>query len=108
MNMDCANGRIIYDVRLNLPMAEIDMTTISSKGQMVIPASLRKGVKSGARFMVIREKDLYILKRADKMDSALASDLEFARRAEKAWGEYKKGKFASKSKEGFLAEMEKW
>ena len=106
--MDCANGRIIYDVRLNLPMAEMDMTTISSKGQVVIPTSLRKGVKTGTRFMVIRDKGLYILKRADKMDAAIASDLEFARRAEKAWGEYRKGKFVSKSKEDFLAEMEKW
>jgi len=89
-------------------MAEIDITTISSKGQVVIPSSLRKGVKSGARFLVIREKDLYVLKRADRMDDSLASDLQFARRAEKAWGEYRKGKFSSKSKEEFLAEMEKW
>ena len=100
--------RLIYEVRQILPMAEIDMTKISSKGQVVIPASLRRGVKAGARFMVIRDRGLYILKPADKIDSAFAEELEFARRAGEAWKEYKKGKFVSKTKENFLAEMEKW
>jgi|GEM_PF-2795188 len=34
--------------------------------------------------------------------------LEFAARTEKAWKDYFKGKFVSKPKEKFLAELEKW
>ena len=37
---------------------------MSSKGQVVIPEDIRKklGLKSGARFMVLRDKDIVILK----------------------------------------------
>jgi AbrB family looped-hinge helix DNA binding protein len=100
--------RNIYEVRHILLMAEIDVTTISSKGQVVLPVSLRKGIRTGTRFLVIRHKDSIILKRADKMDAALAEDLEFARRTGAAWEDYKKGKFTLKNKKDFLAELEKW
>jgi len=99
---------VIYEVRHILPMAEIDMTTISSKGQVVIPSSLRKGVKTGTRYVVLRKGDTYVLKKADALDAAFAEELEFAQRTEKAWQEYRKGGFASKSKKDFLAELEKW
>jgi len=89
-------------------MAEIDMTTISSKGQVVIPATLRKGVKAGARYVVIREGDLYVLKRADAFGANLAAELAFARRTEVAWKEFEKGGFVSKGKKQFLSELEKW
>ena len=99
---------VIYEVRHILPMAEIDLTTISSKGQVVIPSSLRKGVKAGTRYVVLRKGDTYVLKKADSLDAAFAEDLEFAQRTEAAWQEYRKGGFASKSKKDFLAELEKW
>ena len=107
--MDEALGEsIIYKVRPILPMAEIDITRMSSKGQIVIPADLRYGIKEGDKLVIIRSEDQLILKKADKFDKNLAEDLEFARRTEKAWKEYKAGKFTSKSKEEFLAELEKW
>jgi len=107
--MDAALGhRLIYRVRPILLMAEIDITRMSSKGQVVIPAELRKGIKEGERLVVIRSKDQLILKKADSFDKNIAEDLEFAARTEKAWQEYQKGKFISKSKREFLAELEKW
>jgi bifunctional DNA-binding transcriptional regulator/antitoxin component of YhaV-PrlF toxin-antitoxin module len=99
---------VIYGVRHILPMTEIDLTTMSSKGQVVIPSSLRRGVKSGTRYVVLRKGDTYVLKKADSLDAAFAEDLEFAQRTERAWQEYRKGGFASKSKKDFLAELEKW
>lgn len=99
---------IIYKVRPILPMAEIDITRMSSKGQIVIPAEVRRGIAEGEKLVVIRSEDQLILKKADKFDKNLASDLEFARRTEKAWKDYAKGKFKSKTKEEFLAELEKW
>lgn len=126
--MDSSLGHsIIYKVRPILPntcnshearckimkngvfhMAEIDITRMSSKGQVVIPAELRHGIREGEKLVVIRSEDQIILKKADKFDKNLASDLEFARRTEKAWKDYQKGKFISKSKDEFLAELEKW
>ena len=34
-------------------MVEIDMATISSKGQIVIPSSMRKDIKEGDKFLII-------------------------------------------------------
>ena len=66
-------------------MAQIDITKMSSKGQIVIPQELRKGINEGDKLLVIRSKDQIILKKADKFDKALQEDLEFARRTEKAY-----------------------
>ena len=58
--------------------------------------------------MVIRNKDQIILKKADSFEKNLSEDLAFAKRTEKAWQDYQNGKFVSKSKAGFLSELEKW
>ena len=89
-------------------MATIDVTRLSSKGQVIIPARMRQGMKKGERLVVIRNKGQLILKKADDFDSNISEDLEFAERTEKAMRDYQKGRFASKSKKGFLAELETW
>lgn len=100
--------RVINEVRPILPMAEIDITRMSSKGQIVIPAELRHGIAEGEKLVIIRSEGRLILTKADSFDKNLAEDLEFAARTEKAWKGYAKGKFISKSKDEFLAELEKW
>jgi AbrB family looped-hinge helix DNA binding protein len=45
-------------------MANVSITKMSSKGQVVIPENIRKqlNLKAGAQFVVIGEKDVVILK----------------------------------------------
>jgi len=45
-------------------MANISTTKMSSKGQVVIPEAIRRklGLKSGAQFVVMGDKDIVILK----------------------------------------------
>jgi AbrB family looped-hinge helix DNA binding protein len=45
-------------------MSSFSTTKMSSKGQVVIPEDIRTklGLKSGARFMVVGDKDVVILK----------------------------------------------
>ncbi len=45
-------------------MPNLDTTKMSSKGQVVIPEGIRKrlGLKAGAQFVVVGEKDVVILK----------------------------------------------
>ena len=45
-------------------MPNLDTTKMSSKGQVVIPEGIRKrlGLKTGAQFVVVGEKDVVILK----------------------------------------------
>ena len=86
-------------------MAQIDMTKMSSKGQIVIPAELRRDFKEGDKILVIRNADQLILKKADKFDKQLEEDLMIAKRVEAAWKEIGEGKFKRMSTEDFLNEI---
>jgi AbrB family looped-hinge helix DNA binding protein len=88
-------------------MASINITTISSKGQVVIPVEIRQGINEGDKMVIIRNGDQIILKKVDAFSKNLEEDLEFARRTELAWKKYEEGKFVSKSKDDFLKELSK-
>ena len=89
-------------------MAEIAITRMSSKGQVVIPSEMRADFKEGEKLLVIKSRGRLILKKAKDMDKNLEEDLIFARRTEEAWKRYEKGKFKSMSADDFLKELEKW
>ena len=90
-------------------MAEIDVTRMSSKGQVVIPRQLRSSFKEGEQLIVIRSGKRIILQSAKNFDEKLKDDIIFAKRTEDALKRYDKGEFKSfSSKEEFLAELEKW
>lgn len=55
----------------------IDTTKMSSRGQVVIPLDLRKGINEGDRLIVIRKDDEIILKKSVN-DLALLSESSFA------------------------------
>jgi len=86
-------------------MSQIDITKMSSKGQIVIPAELRKDMKEGDKIVVIRNKDQIILKKADRFDKALEEDIIVAKRVENAWKEIEQGKYKRMSSEDFLKEI---
>jgi len=88
-------------------MVNIDITTLSSKGQIVIPLTMRQGINEGDKMIIIRNGDQIILKKADNFSKNVEEDLEFARRTEEAWKRYEDGKFVSKSKEDFIKELSK-
>ncbi len=89
-------------------MVEIDTTKMSSKGQVVIPAEFRKGIKEGDTLIIIKGENQIILKKASELDKQFAEDLEFAKRTEEAWKEIEAGKGIKKSTEDFLKEMKSW
>ena len=65
-------------------MDNIDITRMSSKGQIVIPKDMREGFKEGEKILIIKDKDILILKKASSMSENLKEDLEFAKRTEEA------------------------
>ena len=87
---------------------EIAITKMSSKGQVVIPTEMRKGLKVGEKLLIIKNKNQFIMEKTTRLNEKLKDDLEFARRTEEAWKEYKQGKFTSSSKEEFLKELKTW
>ena len=87
---------------------QIEITKMSSKGQIVIPVEMRKDIKEGEKFLIIKNGKQIILERAKHLDKKLAQDLEFARRTEEAWKSYERGEFITRTKEEFLQELKKW
>lgn len=84
---------------------EYAIAKVSTKGQIVIPTSLREDIKTGEEFLMIKDKGRIILKSMKALASNLRDDLAFAEEVEKAWQEYDNGKFQRKSKEAFLKEL---
>lgn len=84
------------------------MTRLSSKGQIVIPNNMRKGLKEGDKMIIFKDKDSIILRKASEMDEQLKEDLEFARRTEEAWKRIEAGEYIGVDSENIAEEMMKW
>jgi len=85
-----------------------ELTKTSSKGQIVIPTSIREklGVKEGSIFAIIAKKDMVVLKKLDtKMK---AEDLKTLKLIEEAWEDIEKGKYRVATVDNFFKEMAKW
>lgn len=89
-------------------MVEIETTTISSKGQIVIPLSMRKGLKEGERLLIIKDKSSFLLKKADDLDEQFKEDFEFARRTEEAYQRIRSGNCKEMEFDEFIKEMKTW
>jgi len=87
---------------------EIAVTKMSSKGQVVIPAEMRTGIKEGEKIIIIKSDSQIIMKKATEMDKQLREDLVFAKRTEEAFKRYEKGEFKSMDFDKFIEEMKKW
>lgn len=84
-------------------MVEIDVTKVSSKGQVVIPRKFRDKFKEGDSIIVIESGKNLILKKETDADKQFQEDLEFARRTEEAWKQIDNGEYTSyNSLEEFL------
>ena len=86
-------------------MAQIDITKMSSKGQVVIPQELRKDFNEGDKLVVIRNADQIILKKATNFDKNLEDDLKAAKAAWNSWREIEQGKFKRMHPHEFLKEI---
>ncbi len=87
-------------------MAELEITTMSSKGQIVIPIEMRKGFHDGEKFVVIKAGKQLILKSVEDFDENIQEDLDFARKTEESWKSYEHGEFKSLPVDDFLKKLE--
>ena len=87
---------------------DIGITRVSSKGQIVIPSSMRNNLSEGEDLLIIREGGRYIIKPLDGLKPALKDDIIFAEKTEEAFSEYRKGSFKRKEKDAFLDELASW
>jgi len=86
---------------------EIELTKISSKGQVVIPLAVRKrlALKDGETLAVSTKDDIMVLKR---VKNPLEDDLRTLEEIKDAWKEIEAGKYKKLSSEDFLKEISKW
>jgi len=87
---------------------DIAITKMSSKGQVVIPASMRTGLPKGKRILIIRDGERIVLKPLTDLEPALQDDILFAEKTERAFEEYKKGTFIRKKEGEFIDEISAW
>lgn len=85
-----------------------EITVISSKGQVVIPASARKkvGAQKGVAFAVSADKDIIVLKRLDGKLSA--DDLATLKSLKEAWRDIEEGRYKKLSTSDFKKALKNW
>jgi len=89
-------------------MAIIDITKLSSKGQIVIPQEMRQDMVEGEKLVIIKNQDQLILKKMKDFSKNIEEDLEFARRTEEAYKRIEAGEFISVDSDNLFEEMDKW
>ena len=89
-------------------MVNINITRISSKGQIVIPTNMRRELKEGDEFLIIKDENRFILKRAEDIGEEMKGDLEFAKRSEEALERIESGKYISFDSDNLFEEMKGW
>jgi len=87
---------------------DIGITRVSSKGQIVIPSSMRDNLSEGEELLIIRDGERYIIKPLDELKPSLKDDILFAEKTEEAFSKYQKGSFKQKDKDAFLDELASW
>jgi bifunctional DNA-binding transcriptional regulator/antitoxin component of YhaV-PrlF toxin-antitoxin module len=84
---------------------EFAIAKMSTKGQIVIPNNLRNDFQIGEKFLIMKDENKMILKKIKDLANDFKEDLIFAEKVEKAWQDYEKKKFKSRSKDDFLKEL---
>ena len=87
---------------------DMAFTTVSSKGQIVIPNKVRKklGIKNGNVFTITEKKGLIVLKKLDQ--KLTADDINTLQSIQQAWEEIEHGKGGSAKRSEFFKEFAKW
>ncbi len=81
---------------------------ISTKGQIVIPTSMREDIAKGDEFLMVKKKGNILLKNMKSVAEDLKDDLKFAQKTDEAWKRIKAGKGIRMDFDEFINEMKKW
>ena len=87
---------------------QMEIAKVSSKGQLVIPQSIREKLKvrEGSMFAVASCDNTLVLK---KIENPLTKeDIKTMRLVDEAWKDIEEGRYRVLSSENFLKELERW
>jgi bifunctional DNA-binding transcriptional regulator/antitoxin component of YhaV-PrlF toxin-antitoxin module len=83
----------------------MEVTKLSTKGQIVIPEKLRRGYETGASFVVSKVNEMLILKPVTGLSDNEKKELK---ELNTIWNEIDSGKADKYSEKEFFEAMEKW
>ncbi len=83
----------------------MEITKLSTKGQIVIPEAIRRGLGVGTSFAITRKKDLIILKKLKGL--TMREQREF-KELEGIWREIDSGNFERLTVDEFFKKMKEW
>lgn len=88
---------------------DVEVVRMSSKGQFVMPLSMRRRLKmrKGEKLMLVENKGTIVVRPVKELEN-LNEELYLMRLASKGWEQLKKGKVKKRSKEKFLQELSSW
>jgi len=84
---------------------EIGFTTVSSKGQIVIPKEFRKSFRQGDKLVLIKEGTKMVLKQVQEL--VTEEDKDFLRGVEEGLKDFDEGRYHTRTKKEFLREFDK-
>jgi len=83
----------------------MEITKLSTKGQVVIPEGIREGIEVGTPFTVTKRDNLIILKTVSGLNEREEKELK---ELNEIWKDIDAGKGITMSKQEFLKEMRTW
>ena len=83
----------------------MEITKLSTRGQIVIPEILREGFTEGTAFNITRKGDLIVLKKIKGFSEKEIKEME---ELDKIWKEIDNGECKTLSKEDFIKDMGSW
>ena len=83
----------------------MEVTKLSTKGQIVIPEEIRTDIEVGTPFVVSKQGGLIILKQVEGMTM---EEIKEAKELDAIWKTIDEGHAVTLSKDDFLKEMENW
>ena len=83
----------------------METTRLSTKGQIVIPEKVRRGIREGTVFMVTRQDDLIVLK---KIDGLTEEEKEEVRELDRIWKDIDAGRCTTYTEKEFFARFKEW
>jgi bifunctional DNA-binding transcriptional regulator/antitoxin component of YhaV-PrlF toxin-antitoxin module len=89
---------------------DVEIVKMSSKGQFVLPLSLRRRFKvgKGEKIMLVESKGTVVMRPLKDMGADVEDELYMMQRAALAWDDIEKGNFRRMPRGRFLAELETW
>ena len=88
----------------------MELTKISSKGQIVIPQNIREqvGLSEGETLVVSAQDKLIVIKKIKINNPLEAEDMRTLEEIKESWREIAANKYKKMSSDEFLKEISKW